>query len=904
MRTDLRTPAFFACSLRKTSCESTWRVLAICGIVLSISPAMAPNHCAAEEKQSAAPKKDADAQQTFWIISHTHWEGAVFKTREEYLQMGLPNILLALELLEKYPDYKFVLDQACYIRPFIERYPELVPKFKHFIQEGRLEIVGGMDCMPDVNMPSGESFIRQVLYGKGYFRKALGVDVKVAWLLDTFGHHAQMPQILRQSGFDSFWFARGVPKRETPAEFIWKGLDGTTIPAYWVTPYSYAVAYFSPNTYPEYSKFIQQRFEMLSPFFRGLDRVGLAGADVSIPEPHVPIFVKKFNEAEQMPFKLRFGVPSDYERVMSERSDRPVITGERNPIFQGCYSSRIELKQRTRDLENLLTNAEKMNVIGGLIGLPTEKSQAQVWQAWEPMLFNHTHDCMSGVMTDHVYDATLSGYDYSHQTVVDALTGQVAKIVSNIDTRGDGVPLVVFNNLSWERSDIAEVEVGFSEPNVQSVHVLNESGAAVPAQIVAAVRSGTNGIVQAKIAFAAEKIPPLGYSVYRVMPTTEAPQDSSPVAKEGSAGELENEHLHVRLDATTGAIQQILVKDGEWEALRGPGNVVSLQDDHGDFWELYHNLDGLSSVSYTNTQHVPETGKAKFSNEYHDKPGKLTIGPVFAEFEVSHPFGEKGQFESKVRLARGSRSIELSTGLVNQDKYVRYQAIFPTSITRGANVQEIPFGAMERPLGVEMPAQNWSDCGNKDRGVAILNFGLPGNVTTSDGTMLLSLMRATCITSYGFGGGYEPGMSSDTGYQIGKHLNFRYAIMPHNGTWQDAQVYRAGLEHNSPLVVQKAVSHPGRLPKKWNVLEISQPNVVVSALKPGENGGTVLRLYEAAGKAAKNVRIQLHSGLKSAHEANLIEDRGRELESTDNTLTVSLRPFEIKTIALELEGVN
>lgn len=904
MRTDLRTQAFFSRPIGYTTGPSTCHVLAICGAALSIALAIAAGVCAAAEIPTATPKKDANAQQTFWIISHTHWEGAVFKTREEYLQMGLPNILLALELLEKYPDYKFVLDQACYVRPFIERYPELVPKFKHFIQDGRLEIVGGMDCMPDVNMPSGESFIRQVLYGKGYFRKTLGVDVKVGWLLDTFGHHAQMPQILRQAGFDSFWFARGVPKRETPAEFIWKGLDGTTIPAYWVTPYSYAVAYFSPNTYPDYSKFIKQRFEMLSPFFRGLDRVGLAGADVSIPEPHVPIFVKKFNEEEQAPFKLRFGVPSDYEKVISQRSDRPVIAGERNPIFQGCYSSRIELKQRTRELENLLTNAEKMNVIGGLIGLPIEKSHAQVWQAWEPMLFNHTHDCMSGVMTDHVYDATLSGYDYAHQTVVDALTGRVAEIVNNIDTRGDGVPLVVFNNLSWERSDVAEVEVGFAEPNVESVQVLNEAGAKVPVQIVSAVRSGTNGIVQAKIAFAAGKIPPLGYAVYHALPTKEASKDTSPAAPEGSGSELENEHLRVRLDAATGAIQQIFVKDGEWEALRGPGNVVSLQDDHGDFWELYHNLDGLSSVSYTNTQQVPETGKAKFSNEFHDKPGKLTTGPVFTEFEVSHPFGEKGQFESKVRLARGSRRIELSTGLVNQDKYVRYQAIFPTSIAKGANVQEIPFGAMERPLGVEMPAQNWSDCGNKDRGVAILNFGLPGNVTTSDGTMMLSLMRATCITSYGFGGGYEPGMSSDTGYQIGKHLNFRYAIMPHNGTWQDAQVYRAGWEHNSPLVVQKSDSHSGRLPTKWSVLEISQPNVVVSALKPGEKGGTVLRVYEAAGKPAENVRLQVHSNVKSAHEANLIEDPRQKLESADNALTVSLCPFEIKTIALELEGVN
>jgi alpha-mannosidase len=871
-------------------------------VAIGFALAIGAVECSGTEVPSAT--KPAERSQTFWIVPHTHWEGAVFKTREEYLQIGLPNILLALELLEKYPDYKFVLDQACYVRPFVERYPEMVPEFKKFIEEGRLEIVGGMDVMPDVNMPCGESLVRQILYGKGYFRRALGVDVKVGWLLDTFGHHAQMPQILRLAGIESFWFARGVPRKDTPAEFIWKGLDGTTIPAIWMTPYSYAVAYFSPSTYPEYSKFIQQRFKMLNPFFQGFDRVGLAGADVSIPEPQVPPFVKKFNEQEQAPFKLRFGVPSDYEKVISKHSDRPVIAGERNPIFQGCYSSRIELKQRTRELERLLTNAEKMDVLAGLIGLPDKSSRAQIWQAWEPMLFNQTHDCMGGVMTDHVYEAALSGYDYSLRTVTEALTRLLTEITDNIDTRGNGVPLVVFNNLSWDRTDVAEVEVGFDTPNVRQIQVLNEAGTAVPAQIVSVVRSGTQGIVQAKLAFVAKNVPALGYSLFRVVPQTTATNEPSPIARERSGSVLENEYVRVQIDAATGAVQQIVVGDGEWNALRSQGNVISLQEDRGDFWELYHNLDPVSAVAYTNRQQVPESKNAKFSSDFHDKPGKLISGPVYSEFEVSHPFGDKGKFRTRIRLAHGSHRIVFSTSIVNQEKYVRYQAIFPTSIEKGVNVHEIPFGAIERPLGIELPAQNWADYGNKNRGVAILNHGLPGNITTSNGTMMLSLMRATCITSYGYGGGYEPGMSSDTGFEIGKERNFHYAIEPHNGSWQDSQVYRAGLELNNPLVVQKAGVHEGRLPKRYGILDASRPNVVVSALKPGEGGDTILRVYEAAGQATKNVRIRIHSKVKSACEANLMEDAGKPLDCSDNTIAFDLHPFEIKTIGLQLEGVN
>src|SRR5215813_2042782 len=136
---------------------------------------------------------------TLYYIPHTHWEGAVFKTREEYLDVGLINILKAVRLLQQYPDYKFALDQVAYFRPFLERYPEEAAAFRKFVAEGRLEIVGGMDVMPDEVKPGGELFVRQMQYGKRYCREELGVEVTVAWFLDTFGHHAQMPQLLHQA---------------------------------------------------------------------------------------------------------------------------------------------------------------------------------------------------------------------------------------------------------------------------------------------------------------------------------------------------------------------------------------------------------------------------------------------------------------------------------------------------------------------------------------------------------------------------------------------------------------------------------------------------------------------------------------------------------------------------------
>ena len=250
-----------------------------------------------------------------YFIPHTHWEGAVFKTRDQYLDMGLPNILRALALLEAHPNFRFTLDQVCYVRPFLERFPEEAARFRQFVREGRLGIVGGTDVMLDVNMPGGESFIRQVLYGKRFFRQKLGVDVTVCWQLDTFGHHAQMPQLLAQAGFRSFWFFRGVPSWETPAEFLWEGIDGTRVPAYWL-PHGYALSYGSPATVPEFGRFVDERYHMLDPFSKRDRRVAPGGADVCEPEGHLPAVAAAHNAQPDIAVAVELATPQEYEAAV------------------------------------------------------------------------------------------------------------------------------------------------------------------------------------------------------------------------------------------------------------------------------------------------------------------------------------------------------------------------------------------------------------------------------------------------------------------------------------------------------------------------------------------------------------------------------------------------------------
>lgn len=829
---------------------------------------------------------------TFFLIPHTHWEGAVFQAREEYLEIGLPNILRAMALLRAYPNYRFTLDQVCYVKPFLERYPEQAEAFRRFVDQGRLCIVGGTDTMLDVNMPGGESFVRQVLYGKGYFRRTLGVDVTVGWHVDTFGHHAQMPQLLRLAGYRSFWFLRGVPDWDTPSEFIWEGLDGTRIPAVWL-PHGYAVTHGSPSTLPEFSRFMQDWYEKLGGFSSNPDRVGPAGADVCAPEEHLPVLVEEHNRQTGSPLRLQLATPLEVEAATLPGDDAPVIAGELNPIFQGTYSSRIELKQINRRLESLLTTAEKLGVLLGAVGVQT--SQEPIWEAWERVLFNQAHDLMAGVMTDGVYEDTLQSFDFSRRIAEQQVAERLRGYSRAISTRGDGLPLVVFNALGTDRTDLVRATVGFATLDVMALRVIDPEGKLVPSQIMRDARHENGALVEAEIAFIARDVPALGHAVYRILPADATDEGVAVSGEPLTSGLLETDVLRVQVDPGTGAITSIVRKGDSWEVLRRPGNVVVREADHGDLWEPYRPLDGGSRIAMKDLHPVPPRGEAVYSDEQIGEPGSGYIGPVVSEFTVEHPFGSAGRFATTVRLYAGLERVEIHTRILNNDEFVRYRVLFPTTIRTGHVVHEIPFGAITRPEGIEFPAQNWADWGDGARGVALLNRGLPGNAAM-DGTMLLSLARSTRIVAYGFGGGYGPGMSSDTGLELGKELCFDYALIPHAGTWQDAQVVREGLEFNSPLISLTASTHPGTLPARGGYLRVVPENVVVSNLKPSADGAAVLRVYEAAGEDTPGVEVRLPHGVERVEEVDLLESPIAQLEPDEGAVRFDLHRFEIKTL--------
>ena len=751
----------------------------------------------------AADTVTADsAPQRAFIIPHTHWEGAVFKTREEYLDIGLPNIEKALYLLKKYPDYRFTLDQMCYVRPFLERYPSEEADFREFLKEGRLQIVGGTDTMHDNNMPSGESIVRQFLLAKTFFQDRLGYNVTTGWALDTFGHNAQMPQILKLAGMKSYWFMRGVRDLGTPSEFLWQGLDGSRIPAFWL-PIGYGALEPIPGTDYEFSQLLRTRFKDLTHFDPSNNQVLLSGSDVSEPSEALAALLPQFNRVNPS-LQAQLATPADFEAVVASRNDQPVVRGELNPVGQGIYSARIELKQAMRSVEGLLTDAEKLSVIDALLG--GHPNPQAIEEAWEPVLFSEEHDPAAGSVVDKVYAEELRDYARAQQGAGDEVRRDSDDILAHIDTQGDGVPVVVFNTLAWPRSDIAEVDVSFDLPSVHAFSLLDPTGKPVAFQFVSALHNADGGIHQARITFIARDLPGMGYTVYHAVPNGPDPRSPTPQFEDfyhpsnstyRDRDMMDNDLYRASFDLKGGELSSLILKKNDWEVLVGSGNTVAREYDGGDFWELYGPLTG-GIVAPQRPIGLPRPALTQWSQD-NVGVGIISQGPVFDEYrnegldstasDPERPFG-KNEFATRVRIYHGLSRIDIRTSLTNQEEFVRYRVLFPTSIKKGTLTEEIPFGAVERSQSQEYPAQNWIDYGDGKKGLLLLNRGIPGN-NVADGTMMLSLMRSTRMVGYPLVGGNEAGVGSDTALGIGKRYVLEYALIPHTGDWRAAQAWRA-----------------------------------------------------------------------------------------------------------------
>ena len=291
-------------------------------------------------------------------------------------------------------------------------------------------------------------------------------------------------------------------------------------------------------------------------------------------------------------------------------------------------------------------------------------------------------------------------------------------------TRGaKGRRLLVFNPLGWQRTDAVTADLGFGEGGVTDVKITDQNGQTVLSQVVEATKYWDGGLKTARVAFVARDVPAIGYRVFHALPSKGSVSGEDQHARSQRRNRQRSDDPRKRALPSFNRLvdrrdHELFCKPSKWQVLSGPGNVVSREEDHGDLWEPYRGLDGGSRIAMTKEQEVPSRAKAVYSDLGKGGAGTVLKGPVISEFRVERPFAS-GKFATTIRLLNGSRRIEVTTRLVNQEKYVRYQAHFPTTIKEGKSTHEIPFGSIDRPAGIEFPAQNWVDYSDGRHGLAL-----------------------------------------------------------------------------------------------------------------------------------------------------------------------------------------
>ena len=791
---------------------------------------------------------------TAHLVGHAHIDLSwLWRWEETVHDIAVQTFKGVLAQMDKMPGLTFAQSQAAVYEAIEKNYPDLFKAIQAKVREGTWLPVGGMWVEPDLNMPDGESLARQLLYGKRYFLDKFGVDVKVGWNPDSFGHNWQLPQIMAKAGLKYYLFDRCAP--EKTVLFQWQGMDGSKVLSYappgW---YSVGLKNGTKDVIFEAAK-VSPLMDYLLLYGEGDHGGGPRDADVEA--------IRKFKKDKGQP-RMEFAGPEDYFKLLeTKKMEIPVFVNELNFTFPACYTTQATVKKNNRKSEALLLSAEKFSALAATGGYRDYYPERDIDEAWKIVLRNQFHDILDGSSIGPVYDEVKGFYEEVFERGRRALSFSLEAISNSIDTRGEGLPLVVYNSLFWERTEPVIAEFMLMK-KFNGFKILDAQGTEIPYQVVMKDDTGLQN--RFRIVFIAESVPSFGYRLYRIAGTDKAPEFKS--ALTAAADSLENEFFTVRLNPATGWLESIFDKAQNREILQGRGNVLQAivdEPENMSAWEL-----GLKDQLWN----IGEEGA---------KIEVIETGPVRAVVRVKSLF-RNSAFNQDIILYSRIPRLDFRLGLNWQERNLMVKTTFPLKLKNEKADFEIPFGSISRPAdGREVPAIRWVDLGDESGGygVSLLNDCKYG-FDVKNNTVRLSVIH----------GATNPDPEADRGPH-----ELLYSLYPHRGTWQDALTIRRGYEFNSPLMPRVAMAHPGSLPASRSFVSVGPDNIVLSSFKKEMgyyNRGVILRFYEAFGQKTE-AKIDLPWAV-DAWETDLIERPAKKIEAAGKTIALSFEPFEIKTI--------
>ncbi len=836
-----------------------------------------------------------EKQKKLYVVSNAHldtqWNWTIQDTIRDCVKATLEK---NFELIEKYPHYRMNFEGAFRYKLAKEYYPDLYEKLKGYIADGRWSVSGSTWDAMDVNVPSSEALMRQVLYGNGYFEKEFGKKSTDIFLTDCFGFRYALPSIEAHMGLNGFstqklvWGVGGpvinedgsvtkpMPVKDKPRMDLgkWVGPDGNYVVGSLLEGnYTYNFNNDENNT-P-----VNEREEYLHDIEHNEKYAGVpyrsmyygTGDYGGSPKESSARMVNETIENNDKGLYTVVSASTDQifnELTQDEIDKLPAYDGELLiPHGSGALTSHTINKRWNRKNELLADSAERASVISAWLGA-SEYPSERLLTAWQTFLWHQFHDDLPGTSIAAAYVFSYNDYVIALNMFASELSNAVGGITGTLDTRVEGTPVIVYNPVSYTRDDIVTAEIDIKTPYVR---VFDAHGNEVPAQL------GTeNGrkVVKFKAVTA-----PVSCTVFDVRESEIACQVETGIKV--SCGKLENQRYVVTVNED-GDIASIVDKaNGGFELLSSPAKLEIGPDKSTNWpsWELVWD-DALVQ---------PAVVKDNVKIEIADN------GPAVVSLKVTRTY-EGSTFEQTISLCDGGQRVDVANVVDWYQRKSNLRAAFPLTVSNPKAVFDLGLGAIESGNTDSFPyyqhcTHQWADLTAEDGsyGVSIMNDCKYGMDKPNDNTLRLTLIHTPL--------GKFMSESGQNWQDMGLNI-FTYSIAGHKG-FRDGTTKEAA-ELNQPMIPFTASKHDGE-GKEISLVSVNDDNVVIRAIKKEEKGSRIIvRVQETSGKGSEKCTLTFAGKLASVTETNGYEDEIAPIEFDGNAFSFDLTRYAVKTFAVTL----
>ncbi|MFD2699172.1 alpha-mannosidase [Paenibacillus shunpengii] len=801
-------------------------------------------------------------------------------------------------LMDEYPEYQFAQSQPILYQFLKEHDPELYERVKRRIQEGRWELVGGMWVEPDLNIPSGESLMRQMLYGQRFYEQEFGRTSEIEWLPDTFGYCASLPQILQHGGIRYFmttklnWNDTNVFPFDL---FQWVGIDGTPMLSYLNHGLNEDT---SPKDIEEHWQSYRQR--AVHPQQMLLYGHGDGGGGVT---REMLEYMDRSELLVGQP-EVRYSTAAAFFQTTEEARHRlPKWHGDLYlELHRGTYTTHARNKRANRKAEVLYREAEVWHSLSKLAGGDHNNGHIEsvnLEQGWKLILLNQFHDIIPGSAITETYDTSSEEYKQIFNIGSEVLAERLRQIAEHVSLDGAGIPYIVCNSLGWARNAIVDLDVHGAnmipydetgqvlqyERNEQPDDEQEEQDDQPDSEQEQDKQQKEQGQPASRLHVLVKDIPAFGYRTIWLKEQGIATGDD--LAQEQATSQpaefpdqWETAYYSVTFGAN-GEITSLWDKDAAREIVR-PGeqlNRLELYHDRPTYWDAW-DID-------------PRYEQQKADDPILVHRQLLSHGKVQDIFRFTWKLSQS-TIRQDVIFYHHDKRIDFKTHVEWNEAHKLLKAAFPVQVVTNKAVFEIPFGTIERSVHrntsweqaqFEVCGHRFVDLSEHGYGVSLLNDCKYG-YDIQESTIRLSLLRAP----------KWPDLTAD----LGEH-SFTYSLYPHLGSWQEAGTLRKAAELNTDIQLSKARSNAssGTLPERYSLLPFQSQHVILDTLKPAEDGtGWIVRMYEASGGNGQ-ARLTWPAKLSEVFESDALEKERSMLSHQEGVIDLSFRPYEIKTIKMK-----